>query len=533
MKKVIIGFKQIKEEFLQDFIYNSIFKYTIISAFFIGMITHLFSLVNNLFNHDSVLTVGTNADWLITQGKWFVTPLNAWKGSVMLPYVGGIAGMMCVALSAGVLCVIFQVRSRVSAFLIAGIMATFPSVATILLYNSLDYFVAAAFLAIASAYFMSRKPILCNAFGVVLLVFSLGAYQAYIGFTASILVILCGIKLLEKQTKISEVIKTGIYYVIQMVVSLGAYYIILQYLLTKTNTELSSYKGISNMSDNLKPSVLLSSTVQAMKDVLKFIVRDSLGRSDQRAAFFFVMSVAVSVLVFFVLVLKRKLYKEPLKVILALILFGVCLPISANLIGILSANTSFYYISVYSLSMLFICAPIMTGLLEKETMFIKWETCIKVVMVVALGLTVFQWTIQNNQGYQKIFIANENIKHKTDILLSQIQEQDDFTTETPVIFVGDTPYEFLKIQGLSETLHGVVIPGMFVSSAPDMIYSEGVLEAYIRNYVSPNMTILSEWEGEKSHEEELNQMKTYPDKGSIQSIDGVIVVKLGNTETQN
>ena len=526
-------FGQIKKEFVEDFVYNSIFKCTVFYAFVLGIVIHLFCLTNNLFNHDSVLTVYTNSDWLITQGKWFVTPLNIWKGVIALPYLGGIVGMLYVALSAALLCVIFQIRSKVLAFLIAGIMAAFPTVATILLYTSLDYFVAATFLAIAAAYLMSRKYIICNILGVVSLTYSLGAYQAYIGFTASILVLLCGIKLLQKETRISQVVKAGVYYVIQMITALGLYYLILQYILAKSGEELTSYKGISNMSDNLKPSILLSSTVQAVKDVIFFILKDSLGLGSKTAAMFFTMCIVVSMIIFMLIVIKRKLYKEPARVILALIIFGILFPISVNLIGILSANTSFYYVSVYSLSMLFICAPIMVGQLEKEKTLTTWKECITIVMVVAVLMSVGQWIVQNNQGYQKIFVANENIKHKIDILITQIQEQESFTTNTQVIFVGDTPYDFLQTQGLGEALQEVEIPGMIVSSASGIVYSKIVLEAYIRNYVSPNMTVVSEWKGEKTYEEELKQMAIYPNKGSIQYIDGTIVVKLGSTEKQD
>lgn len=513
---------------LNETVGNACFKCAFISAMLTGILVHFVKLSNQLFNHDSLILYGTNMDWLLSQGKWFVTPLMSYQGPVVMYYVGGIVGIAAIACISGLICSIFAVQSKRYSCLIGAIFAAFPSVATTMLYNGCDYFMLTALLAVISAYLMIKRDMLSNLLGIVLLALSVAAYQAYIGFTVAILVLYSASCLLHPQNKCRAVVQTGFRFIGEIIVSLGIYYAVLQIKLQLTGQALTDYKGINNMSSNLAPEVLIQSAIQAYKDVLSFILKDVLGTYSHFVSAVYTFVVAINLILIIHLIQKRKLFREPLRVCLIAALLIICLPLSINLVGVLSRNSSFYYISVYPFAVLFIAAPIFLERIlqtEQKSYFVKLlSLCVAFSMVVSVGA----WFVKNNQAYQKIQVENQNIHLKSTALVAQIQEQEEFTTETPVVFVGETPYPYLKTQsGLGMTLDSLHTQGMALYTAADMIYSAGILGAYIQTYIAPDMLLGNSEEFAQNHVNEILEMPIYPNYGSIQYMDGNIVVRLG------
>ena len=515
-------------DLLKETIGNICFKSAFISAMLTGVLVHFVKLSNLLFNHDALVLYGTNMDWLLSQGKWFVTPLMSYQGPVIMYYVGSIVGIAAIACISGLICSIFGVQSKYYSYLVGAVFAAFPSVATTMLYNACDYFMLTALLAVVSAYFMIKRDVFLNFLGIALLTLSVAAYQAYVGFAVSILVLYSVSCLLNPQKKCRTVIQMGFRFIGQIIVALGIYYAVLQMKLQLAGQVLTDYKGINNMSSNLAPAVLIQSAVQAYKDVVNFIFKDVLGTYSHFVSAVYTFVVVINLILIILLLRKRKLFQEPLRVCLIAILVIVCLPLSINLVGILSRNSSFYYITVYPFTMIFISAPIFLEQIlqtEQKRYFVKaLSVCVAFSMIVPVGV----WFVKNNQAYQKIQVENQNIHLKSTALVAQIQEQKEFTTETPIVFVGETPYPYLKTQsGLGVTLDGLHTQGMALYTAADIIYSAGILGAYIQTYIAPDMLLGNSEEFSQKHLNEIQKMPIYPNYGSIQFLDGNIVVRLG------
>ena len=527
-KKILEAVNQYFSIIWNETIGNVCFKSAVISAMISGILIHFVKLSNQLFNHDSLILYGTNADWLLSQGKWFVTPLMSYQGPVVMYYVGSVVGIAALACIGGLICSIFDIKSKRSACLVGAIFAAFPSVATTMLYNLCDYFMLAALIAVTAAYFIIKKDVFSNVIGVVLLTLSIAAYQAYVGFAVAIMVLYCVIYLLNPRIKCRVIIQTGVRFIGETIISLGIYYAVLQIKLRLTGQVLSDYKGISNMSSNFKPEVLIQSTITAYQDVLKFLFKDIVGSYSHFVAGVYTFVVIVNFILLVFLIRKKKLFREPLRVCLIAILVILCLPLSVNLVGVLSRNTSFYYISIYPFAILFVATPIF---LEQIFQIEQRGNLVKILSVCvacSLILPIGSWFIKNNQAYQKIQVENQNIHLKTTALVAQIQEQEEFTTETSVVFVGETPYPYLKTHGgLGMTLDGIHTLGMGLHTAADMIYSADILSAYIQSYISPDMLFGNSEEFTQNHMNEISEMPIYPNYGSIQYLDGQIVVRLG------
>lgn len=496
-------------------------------TFAAGMVVHFLIITNLTFNHDTLVLPYTNFDWLLAQGKWFVTPLNEYKGPIVLSYLGGVVGIAASAAISTVICAIFSIQSKHIAYLVGVAVVTFPSVATTLMYQACDYFMLAALMSVLAAYFLSRRDWLSALVGIGLLTLSLGAYQGYIGFTAAILVILCIIDLLHEEKKWKEVLLTGVLYIAELIASIGVYYIVLQRRLHQTGVSLSSYKGIDNMAGILEPKRLWSAVVGAMKNVAGFFLHDNLGMPSTTMICIYTCLLVVILAVSGYIACKRKLLNDVPRCVLLSLLLLVCLPLASNLIGVLSSNQSYYYITIYP----FVMIPI-TLLILVQDCVAKSDTrtvtgVFKILSTVLLALCVCSWGIRTNQGYQKLLLENYNIKTKSTVLVAQIQGVDGYSVDASVVFVGNTPYTFLSSQGVGTAFDAINTAAMGLGSAAGEIYSSGVLQYYLENYIAPNMKFLGEESLTSEAKEQVKQMPVYPNSGAIRSLDGYIVVKLG------
>ena len=514
---------------MNETIKNQSFKNAFFSAIMVGLIVHFVILSNTMFNHDSITLVATNADWLISQGKWFVTPLQAYKGPVALNYLGNIAGIAAIGCLSGFICSIFCIKNKLYARLIGAILVAFPSVATMMLYNVCDYFALAALLATISAYLITKRDIVSNFLGVILLAFSVGAYQANISFATGILVLYCIILFLNPETSIFLVVKKGLRFIGEIILSLGIYYGILQIRLYMTQTVLSDYKGISSMKSNFALSTLMHSVFGAYKNVLNFLFKDILGTNSSILIGIYIFVIICNFALVILIIWKRRLFREPIRFVYILVLITLIFPLAVNLVGVLSQNTSFYYISIYSFALLFIVAPILIDQLQLKRNKKNGVKIISVFAILSIVLSSGVWFINNNQAYQKLLNINENIRLKSTALVAQIQEQEEFTIDTPIVFVGNTPYPFLENQnGLGLIFDTIPTSnGMALGTAKDEIYMDGILIAYIQNFISPNMKFESLTNFQEENNMQIDEMPIYPNYGSIKYIDGRIVVRMG------
>ncbi|MCF2617863.1 glucosyltransferase domain-containing protein [Oscillibacter valericigenes] len=518
--------RDIYEEVSDSAVFRSTVLFTVICGFFV----HFFMLSNYIFNHDSVILPYTNMDWLLTQGKWFVTPLHAYKGTLALNYIGGAVGIVATALLAGVLTLIFSVRSKWAGWLIGAVAVAFPSVATMLMYRAADYFQLVALMAVLAAYFAQKDDWLSILLGIVLLTFSIGSYQAYLGLTASILVLLCILDLLRAEHSCQDIVLRGLRYIVQLLVSIGLYYAVLQVALKLTGTSLDSYKGINDMASILEPTKLCEAVLVALNNIYGFLLQDNLGQPSRiMAVLYTAVALAAAALAVWTLV-KRDLPEKLLRSVLLGILLVVVYPLAINIIGVLSANQSYYYITVYPFIMLFICVPVLLQECFPPEESFGRQSVIRCVSLLLVAACVWSWFIRDNQGYQKLFHENYNLQSKSTALVAQIQDIPGYTIETPVVLMGSTPYLFLSSQGMGHDFDAINTTAMGFGSAADEVYAQRVLYYYIVNNISPFMTFGNEEDLPDDIRAVASTMPVYPNQSSIQMVDGYILVKLGVTE---
>ena len=99
--------RKIKQE-----ICNRNFLKMAVIVFLIGMITSFPYLADTIWNHDALANAYTDFDWLLEQGKWFVTPIAALKGAYDLPYLGNILGIVFLTVAAVLITRMLDVKEQ-------------------------------------------------------------------------------------------------------------------------------------------------------------------------------------------------------------------------------------------------------------------------------------------------------------------------------------------------------------------------------------------------------------------------------------
>lgn len=499
----------------------------------IGIVIHLFFMANQYVNHDSVVTYYNNNSWLLTQGKWFVTPLASFDSpSVNIVYSAGIIGLIAISLSSYIFCCIFNLHSKWVKKLVGISFVSFPAITACFLYQSLDFFGLTFLLTMVSAYFLvKRKGIIPTLAGLGFLTLSLGAYQAYLGAAIAIMVLDCLMKAIRNKSW-KSILCTGVKYCLYIVLAIGLYYIILRIRLAQTKMELSSYKGINNMTDYIKPYVLLRSVKYAMLDVYNFFMKNCFGVVFRGFSWLNLVFILLTIISILIIMINSGAIHSIMNIIITIAML-MCLPVAVNIIGVLSANQTFYYISIIPFVMLYI-SPII--LVYEGLEISEWKSNVKEVntkqliflaLVVLIAVNSVDWIGQDNIVYQKIALMNKEYDSKLSILATRIQSMPGYNQDTKVVFVGKAPYDFLKSSGKLTALEVLMDTHAFgLYKAEDIFYSEGIIAGYYNNVLSlPLNQISSEQISEKNA---IEAMPVYPYDGSIVMKDDVIIVKLSD-----
>ena len=502
------------------------YKNYFLFALFCGILTHFLFLSNYLINHDSVLSYYSDSSWLITQGKWFAGPISLIKGSLAIKFLQAIIGIVVTAVTGCLIIDILEIKNKIAGYLSLGLLVVFPSAAVCMMYNGFDYFSITAFLAVSSAYFGKNKSVFSFFLAVVFLTLSLGTYQGYIGFAGCIFVTICIKQIFDKNIKFSQILLNGFYYVSVLITSVIAYYVILQVIIKTSGIDLSSYKGIDNMAEILKPSVFLEAIKVAYTTVLGFFWNFNLGPSSTGSIIINRVFLILLIVSFVIMLTKLVLNKQFSKIILGIILFAVFLPLSANLIGILSNNASYYWVTAYSLSMLIICG--ISIIFEYDNtdkrFLINSKRAVAIISFFVCSAMIFNYFVLVNRQYEKARYASIQLESKITMLAGDIYRTEGFKNDTPVMFIGDGPFEFLNSAGISSVFGQYNIIGF--DNADNITFNKDLLINYINNVPGFNFSYKSYDESLEKYSAEISDMQVYPYGESIKIIDDICFVKL-------
>ena len=162
-----------------------------ISATIMGVMTHLFIMTNKIFNYNEMSILLKREEDLIysttREGRWFAGILGqVFGGSYSMQFVTGIIGILVIAISAGLVVYLLDMKNSVYAALTGAAMAVFPALVSFMAFTQLgDAWFFAVFFAVLAVYLCERVK-WGQFYGLVLIGLSLAIHQAYVSDRKSV-----------------------------------------------------------------------------------------------------------------------------------------------------------------------------------------------------------------------------------------------------------------------------------------------------------------------------------------------------------
>lgn len=490
---------------------QSVIKVVLIT-FFCGIVIHLFSLVNVLHNYDDI-SVQSGYGVGILSGRWVLTVLGDFIGKIWgnynLPYVNGIVFILLLAISAGVLFSIFELKSWKMGALMGVILVSFPSVTSTLFFKyTVVYYGLGILLSVVAVWTMEKMKngIVASALCIAL---AAGIYQAFVPITISLFVLLLLKKTLESKITFKDFFVKGVTYCCSIAGGMILYFVSLNICLKVYHTSLDSYQGVSEMG-KLQLSSLPSLLKRTVSDFFKLPVSDycNLAPTDILKIGFLLLG---CICVF--IILKQIIKKGDLSRIGMVLIIGIVFPIAVNFIVIMCPNSTIYTLMVYSfVVVLFVPIVVLNS--------IKIYKYIKIIIICILVLMSLNYSYLANVNYMAMYYANRQTENYLNAMVTQVRMTEGYDSTKKWVFVGNNINDPLFHNSWGN------IP-MFGGNRNDYINAYSRME-WVEKYVGylvpleDNEIILNE----VGQSEPVKEMPCWPNEGSIKVIDDRVVIKL-------
>ena len=496
------------------------YKIMFIMTIIVGVIAHGFMLANKLPNHDDLESTFTKGV-TFKLGRWGLELLQSIFPNISMPWLNGLILIILVAISACLVAKILGVKSKVKQCLIGTIMVTYTSITCTMAYMfTASSYGVAILLSVLSVYFavkMKRKTHLF--LSIVCLIFSLSIYQAYIGLIATLFIILLIKDCINKEEDFKKIIFKGLKFLAILIIASLIYLITVVVINYYTGNTLSDYQG-ANEVGNITIKSILSGIANSYMTLPRLVLRDFYGLS---AGIILKIGYAIalaSILILAIMQLKN-ISKVSKKKTILYILLALILPISMNLMYVISSKIEIHSLMLYGNCFILILPLV----LLEEVPITKIKQWINKVVVITLIFVSYKYVVYANECYFELKFSYENTYAFYNTLVTRIESTQGFDENSKIAFIG-------QYSGVMLTYNNYVFDDLNdftgIINNLEMInaYSK---ERFILNYIGVDFKYASETEiNDLKNRSEVQLMEIYPFSNSIKKIDDYIVVKFSD-----
>ena len=507
------------------------------AAFCTGLLIHLYRLSNHLLTWDSVYNFHDSQN-AIHLGRCFLT-LSCGIGSYYdLQWINGLLSLVYLSLTAVCLTEIFSLRRRTSILLFAGIVVSFPSVASTFayMYTADGYFLAQLTAALAVLLTLKYKKGFLA--GILLLAFSYGSYQAYISFAVMLILTWSVLQLINQSFSAKELLLR--YWLRFLLMGGGgtALYLVCNRMLTALEgASASDYNGIATMS--LPDGAQL---VLAVKNCIIDFVYFFFGPLDGMN-FYKLLNAALFVLLtaLFVWALRRrKLLKKPGSLLIILFCLAA-MPLTCSMIYFLSPEVRYYMLMYAGFSLIYLLPVLLYDALTADVTNVQDADAkaeagphsnsaaqnvsgsaalpLSWCCVILTTLTIFNFALIDNISYLYMTASNEKTFQLVSRMTDRIEQLDDFETAKKLCMIGHfEDYDTISLN----------LPPAMAGVRDSYIISEQAhFAAMMDTYFGLTLETCSDEEKETIRESELfAEMDCWPAAGSVRLCGDTVVVKI-------
>lgn len=538
-------------EFYQTRIKKS-WKLAFVSAFVVGLLVHMYKFTNTLLGHDSLFNIyGTQN--VVRSGRWFLAVACSLSSFFDLPWVNGVLSLIWIGVAAAVVSDIFRIENPVLILLTGGLLVTFPAVTQTFYfeYTADGYMLAMVLAALTVRFSMigeRRKSRLFLSFCCITL--TCGIYQAYVSFA---LVLSLGYFMTEILENRYEKKLYTLWIRNQILIyglGMAAYYVIWQIaMVCQGNLQPNQYMGIDTIGQ-IGPGFLWDAVKQTMTSFVSvFMVWNFLRRGLTMYTVLNILFLMAAAYIVVTAVRKSRLYTRKGQMLLFLLCMAA-IPFAVFIWFFASQGIQYVVRMEQSVCLLYILCGVLANRWLKPG---KSDTA-----ALLLAVIIFNNGVTANMMYQYMHRCYEESYATGVEIATHIHLLDD-GTQKEIVIVGLTSWfseeEYESGGGLKElALLKSIYNNLFsAGSCPALFLSEvvGLELSYYR--VNPEMEVppvdvgSNNWpvsggwtwrfpladEAVKAKlidTKQVADMPVWPAADSIQVIDDLIVIKLGNVE---
>ena len=506
----------------------------IISAFFTTffyMLGNSYRFFSPLLSGDSLLMVHQNdSAWEISLGR-FVQPLLVFlRGGIITPFLISVLAILWISLSVYFLTDFLKIEKVLSVAFVAVVMSCNI---TILAINTsfvhfIDFYTLALLLAVFGTWLLGRGKPIFTVFGIVSLSLSMGIYQSYICVGIGMVMLYFLFRMTERHS-FRETFTDILKYVLSFAMAAVLYLVLWKIMQQIFNVwTADTYNGMSSLGDYSEISVweVLLKTYNNVfyhfwyPETFTVIPFRGVSMSIVWVWMIRFCNVAVVLVLIFALIYENMKCKTALWHKLLQILILVMMPIGINFVCILSKGME-HSLMIYAFCLVYIAGikAVERYAPEKEAVVGRSFKCCVPWIAVMMALVVVCWSniVYFNQVYMKKSLQESAAQSLMNRIVHDVESMDGYVAgETPVAFWGS--FERTDYTKHMENFEDILPYGMGKTA---LIY-ESTEYAYLKYMMNVNMN-LTRISGDN---ETAIHMPTYPNKGSVAYVDGVIVVKI-------
>ena len=507
-------------------------KFAFAAAVIIFAAVHGFGFLHKFLNEDSMYHFHSSLGYLYQSGRWALVGLQHIRGFYNAPWIIGLFAMAYMSIGINLATWVLGIKNRLYIVVCAILIITFPAWANQFMYDFMADAYPAAFLLATAAIAACKKWKFGFVAGGFALMLSMALYQSFLGFAIGLALIVLIRQIMEKSPTTKEILMTGLRFLICGILGAVLYYASVQVSLLITGGQLWDYQGMDGMG-SLSFSQIPSSIVAAYTGFFQGfvpaegVVINNLAVSNG----LFVLYVIAFLLTMYLVVrsLFADVYKDTFNIARTLILVVLLalLPLGLNIVVVLAPD-AWHHTLVKNPFVLALILPltlldIASGKKEKSA---APHFYIKAAVIAVAILISGNYLRQTSSFYFVQHIQYERTAHFYNRLLMRIESHAGYEVGMPVAVIGTAPFPHI---GQSDALSAESwqIVGLH-AERPAIGLSEwqkGV--NFIQNYLGVAITPATREQTAAIQETaEFWQMPLYPRDGSLQIINGVLVVRL-------
>ena len=353
---------------------------------------------------------------------------------------------------------------------------------------------------------------------MILIVFSLALYQAYIAVTVSLIVIYMMKKLIEsKKFDLKKFILEFVKYIFIILLSMILYLIITKIIMAICNVEFADYKGASSMSLSNIISNIFVTIPRTYKDIYHYMFKESIlyNKYWNRNIINFILGI-LNVICFGYLLLTNKKNRN-IKIALFLILLLI-LPVCIGLIDIIMPDTLTNIVTGPGLICIYLYMIVIMLLINDENIikYVKYASAISIILLCYTNMMSNHATyLSRNDVYKNYYTISSDV-------LTRVNNLDGYEYGMKWLFTDNIRYS---------SQYSKMSNGAYANDYETWDNIDGIWHSwgFYHKYLGVDLYLASKKEYYNyTKRKEVQDMPAYPSDGSIKIIDDIVVIKMSD-----